>query len=133
MEGVMEKPVSLSRSVLWPAQMRFYERHGPKSWEVVPEYMSSNGFIARQYTQLIVAHIRDCFVANALDLSRPLYVLEIGAGSGKLAFLIVKKLFGEFSSLLPAGLRVVYLVTVCATLSFAHCLLSFALGCLQTF
>lgn len=111
-EEKQEDLVPFSKSVLWPAQLRFYERYGPKSWEVVPEYMSSNGFIARQYAQLIVSHVRDCLVANSLDLSKPLYVLEIGAGSGKLAFLIAKKLFGEFSSLLPAGLRLVYLLTV---------------------
>ena len=51
----------LSSSCIWKAQMEFYDSNGVESWSVVPEYMSSNAFIAKQYAQLIIAYLHDLY------------------------------------------------------------------------
>jgi len=40
------------------------------------------------------------------------YIVEIGAGTGKFAFLFLRKLFSDHADLLPPGLKVKYIITV---------------------
>ncbi|TMQ08245.1 MAG: hypothetical protein E6J91_33650 [Deltaproteobacteria bacterium] len=62
----LELPCRLSKSVLWRLQRRFYERQGMAAWSdgVVPHQVTSNPYMARAY----------------------LYIVELGAGTGRLAF-----------------------------------------------
>ena len=49
----------VSSSCIWKAQKRFYEINGINSWEVVPEYMTSNAFIAHQYASFVISYLQD--------------------------------------------------------------------------
>jgi len=101
--------------------MSFYDRKGVKSWSqgIVPHFITCNAFIGRAYAKVLLGFIRDCTGPNAkmrLDPSEPLYVVELGAGSGKFSFFMLRALNelskagfieeGEF----PAS-KIVYVMT----------------------
>jgi len=47
------------------------------------------------YAQVLLGFLRDCVQANAklpLDSSKKLYIIELGAGSGKFSFFMIKVL-----------------------------------------
>jgi hypothetical protein len=91
---VIERNQRLSRSLLWGLQRRFFEQKGVEAWRqnIVPHYITSNPFIANAYAHLVFGFLRDC-QANALlpDPNQPLYIVELGAGSGRFAFRFLKQ------------------------------------------
>lgn len=86
----------LSQSPLWQQQSAFYERLGQQAWRggFVPEYITSNPFIANAYAEMVLAYWRDGFAAGTFDPTKPCYILELGAGSGRFAYLFLKRLTG---------------------------------------
>jgi len=82
----LELPCRLSRSVLWRLQRRFFERRGPAAWSegVVPHHATTNPYLARAYSRIVLGFLRDW--RAGLDPSQPVYLVELGAGSGRLAF-----------------------------------------------
>ncbi|HVR71186.1 MAG TPA: tetratricopeptide repeat protein [Vicinamibacteria bacterium] len=90
----LERDRRLSDSLIWPLQREFYRRRGTSAWTSgeLPWYVTSNSFIARAYARMVVGWLRDLLAAGQVDRSRPLYVLELAAGSGHFAFLFLKKL-----------------------------------------
>jgi len=76
----------LSASPLWAAQRRFYERAGVDAWRtsVVPHHVTSNVAIATAYARVVAGFLRDT------EDGTPLYVVELGAGSGRFAFLFLR-------------------------------------------
>ncbi len=95
---VLERGKRLSDSLVWGLQRSFYSRRGEQAWltDRIPYYITSNPFIARAYVQVVLGWHQDCAAAEApagpLDRSAPLYTLELAAGSGRFAFLFLKKL-----------------------------------------
>jgi len=91
---VLEQGVPLSRSRLWELERSYYERQGLRAWGdgEVPSGITSNPVIASGYAEVILAFLRDCDAAGHLDRSRPVHVLELGSGSGRLAFALVRRL-----------------------------------------
>lgn len=91
---VLEQGVPLSRSRLWDFERAYYERKGLKAWGEgdVPSAITSNPIIASGYAEVIVAFLRDCEAAGHLDRSRTVHVLELGSGSGRLAYGLVRRL-----------------------------------------
>ncbi len=51
----------LRHSSLWPMQVRFYEEAGTEGWDsgVVPNWITSNGFIASAYAAALAHALRD--------------------------------------------------------------------------
>lgn len=47
----------------------------------VPHFITSNTFIAKAYARVIKSWIRD--IRHRLDMNQPLYIIELGTGSGK--------------------------------------------------
>jgi hypothetical protein len=90
----LERERRLSESLIWPLQREFYRRRGTAAWTSgeLPWYVTSNAFIARAYARMVVGWLRDLLAGGLLDRSRPVYVLELAAGSGHFAFLFLKKL-----------------------------------------
>jgi hypothetical protein len=86
----IEKGKRLSRSVLWKWQRRFFEQQGIDAWRgrIVPHHVTSNPFIADSYAQILAAWRRDC----GAGAGKPLHIVELGSGSGRLAYLILQKL-----------------------------------------
>ncbi|MEO5680518.1 MAG: SAM-dependent methyltransferase, partial [Acidimicrobiales bacterium] len=91
---VLEEGVPFSRSRLWDFERAYYERQGLRAWSEgeVPSAITSNPVMASAYAEVIVAFLRDCDAAGHLDRRRPVHVLELGSGSGQLAFGLVRRL-----------------------------------------
>jgi tetratricopeptide (TPR) repeat protein len=96
---VLETRVPLSQSVIWQRQRDFYARRGLKAWteDLVPSYITNNPFIAEIYAAIVAAFIDDCQAqarGEALPISpeNPLRILELGAGTGKFAYLFLLQL-----------------------------------------
>jgi tetratricopeptide (TPR) repeat protein len=89
-------PRRLSHSILWDLQRRFFEHWGPAAWNqgIVPHYVTSNPFIARAYCRVVLGWLRDCRYGAAsptLDLSQPVYLLDVGAGAGRFAYHFLRR------------------------------------------
>jgi len=95
---ILEKDVPLSRSLIWRAQRDFYSTRALKAWteDQVPSYITNNPFIADIYAEVIAAFLDDCGSLKPAPPSRetPLRILEIGAGTGKFAYLFLRRLVG---------------------------------------
>lgn len=92
---VLEEFTRCSDSLLWKLMMSFYDRKGVESWSqgIVPHFITCNAFIGRAYAKVLLGFVHDCMSSNArlpLTPSELLYVVELGAGSGKFSFFILK-------------------------------------------
>lgn len=93
---LVERDTRLSESLLWALQRRFYAAHGADLWGSgrVPSYVTTNAWVARAYARVLVHTLMDL---AEVDPDRAVTVLEVGGGSGRLAFLILT----ELDELLP--------------------------------
>ncbi|MCP4422071.1 MAG: hypothetical protein GY805_36120 [Chloroflexi bacterium] len=89
---IIDADQPLSQSLIWQIQRAYFLKNGMKAWQddVVPSSISSNPVMARAYSQILFGYLRDCFAAArgrkfALDETQPIYIVELGAGSGRLA------------------------------------------------
>ena len=91
---VIEEGVPLPRSRLWELERAYYERQGLKAWGdgEVPYVITSNPMIAAGYAEVIVAFLRDCDAAGQLDRTCRVHVLELGSGSGRLGYSLLRHL-----------------------------------------
>ncbi|MCO4744833.1 MAG: hypothetical protein KC912_08590 [Proteobacteria bacterium] len=77
----LEESVPMSQSVLWDLVREYYEDRGPDAWSSadVPTQATTNCHMAEAYAATVLAW------AEALTPSdEPVYVLELGAGTGRL-------------------------------------------------
>lgn len=92
----LEHDVPLSQSLIWRLQRDFYSNRALKAWteDQVPSYITNNPFIAEIYAEVIAAFVEDCSAHKSAAPSRekPLRILELGAGTGKFSFLLLRKL-----------------------------------------
>lgn len=99
----LEKRQRLSRSIIWNLQRNFFNQQGIRAWSqgTVPHYITNNSFIASAYAKVVLGFLRDCRSINLinqtsefpqLDPGQPVYIIELGCGSGRLAFHLLKKL-----------------------------------------
>jgi len=90
---------SLSNSILWQRMHEYYAQLGTEVWEdeVVPQQITNNTYLANNYAKLIVAQIQDYILEHGNpDDDSPFYVLEIGAGHGRLSFYLLENLRQAF-------------------------------------
>jgi len=126
MEGqpgfVLEEHVSLPQSMLWTLQRDFYQQRALEGWNqgIVPQYITTNPFIAGAYARVVFAFLRDCRAAGEepgsggfapLDLSQPLYLVELGSGPGRFAYLFLKKLLGFYRRSVLRAVPFTYVMT----------------------
>ncbi len=85
---VLDESVPFSRSILWRLQRRYFEQSGVDAWRrgVVPHYVTSNPFIADGYARVIAGFLRDHAGEAPVD------IVELGAGSGRFAFHLLRRL-----------------------------------------
>ncbi|KAJ0395640.1 hypothetical protein P43SY_003296 [Pythium insidiosum] len=112
----LEDFTPFSRSHLWKLMMSFYDRQGVESWAqgIVPHFITSNTFIAKRYCQVLRAFLRDGMrpgSACPLDPTEPLYIVELGTGSGKFSFYFLKALVDAEDALDFPLARVKYVMT----------------------
>ncbi len=108
-----ERGVRLSSSMLWRLQREFFEQSGVTAWQhsVIPSYVTTNPYIASTYARLILGYLRDCHAAGILEPGAPFYVVEIGAGSGRFAYHVLKALDRLLERFEIRDLRVTYVIT----------------------
>jgi tetratricopeptide (TPR) repeat protein len=111
----------LSGSPLYAWQRKFFEAQGSQAFSAggVPSFITSNAFIAGAYAKVVGGWLRDCLAAAPrepgsfppLDLRHPVYILELGCGSGRFGFHFLDRL-GELLAW-PAwrGVEIRYLFT----------------------
>jgi hypothetical protein len=92
---VLEAFTRCSDSLLWKLMMSFYDRKGVESWSqgIVPHFITCNAFIGRAYAKVLLGFLSDCSQASSkitLHRSHCLYIVELGAGSGKFSFFMLK-------------------------------------------
>lgn len=91
---------ALSNSILWQRMHEYYTQLGTEVWEeeVIPQQITNNIYLANIYAKLIIAQIQDYILAHGKpDDDSPFYVLEIGAGHGRLSFYVLENLRQAFS------------------------------------
>ena len=80
----------------------------------MPFYLTSNPLIAKQFSAVILGYIRDCMRnegRNSIDTSEPFYIFDLGAGSGRLGYLILKHLIPMVRDSISPDLRICYVMT----------------------
>ncbi len=92
-EHELEPPTRLSRSLLWQLQRASYRVQGLQAWRPggVPYQITSNPFIARAYADVIAGLLLD-LQASATPPRRPVQIVELGAGSGRFGFYLLRAL-----------------------------------------
>lgn len=86
---ILETEQPFASSLLWELQQRYFNEKGSDAWRQgeVPHYVTNNPHMATAYAEIVFAHRRDqqqLLSENAL--AEPLYILELGAGCGRLAY-----------------------------------------------
>src|ERR1043165_51792 len=88
----LEQRQPFSSCLIWRLQQDYFREAGIEAWRQgrVPHYITSNPTVARSYAELVFGVFRDRARAGASG--EPIYLLELGAGSGRLAFHFLKEL-----------------------------------------
>lgn len=91
---IIEKNKRFSESALWALQREYFDQQGIDAWvNQVPFYVTSNPFIANCYAEVVIHFVRDWVAQHPDAKKHPFYVMELGTGSGKFSFYVLKKLF----------------------------------------
>eukprot|EP00753_Platysulcus_tardus_P019826 PLAT7566.1.p1 GENE.PLAT7566.1~~PLAT7566.1.p1 ORF type:complete len:572 (+),score=191.14 PLAT7566.1:28-1716(+) len=108
---LLEDGCRLSRSRLWPLMRSFYASAGAEAWKggEVPSFITSNAFIAHRYALMLRAWWRDC--KRAAACGEQAVVVEVGAGSGKLGFLVIRALQQLIGKDELARMKLLYVLT----------------------
>ncbi|MFT4565355.1 MAG: tetratricopeptide (TPR) repeat protein [Saprospiraceae bacterium] len=88
----IESSKPFSESLFWQLNRDFYQQNGIDAWSDlgVPHHLTSNSVVGKTYAELIFAFLKD--LASHGNTSECVYILELGAGQGRLAYHILKHL-----------------------------------------
>ncbi|MCF8468042.1 MAG: hypothetical protein K9G33_11610 [Sneathiella sp.] len=103
----------LSQSLIWDLQRDYYRRMGVDAWQpnAVPNYVTTNPFIARSYAQVIDGFFMDFGKTGSSRKAEPHYIIELGAGSGRFAYGFLKHYFSESETAVRPKREIVYVMT----------------------
>jgi tetratricopeptide (TPR) repeat protein len=107
---ILDEQKRLSECAVWSMLEDLYASGSLSTWDRVPSYLTSNSFIAEVYADLILSFLKD--YESRLDFENPLYIIEMGAGTGTFSFYLLKELQAKrrhFSSF--SRLKIRYLLT----------------------
>lgn len=81
-----------SEAPIWELQREYYEQEGLRAWrnDQVPQYITSNPMIGTAYAEMIFGFLQDR--AGKGFHSEPVYIVELGAGAGRLAYHVLHEL-----------------------------------------
>lgn len=120
----LEKQQRLSRSRLWRLQRNFFDTQGIEAWRAgfVPHHITSNPFIADAYAKVVFGFLRDCKNPDTvpLDPGQPVYIVELGSGSGRFAYLFLKKFLALQQNSVLKDIPVKYVMTDVAERNLAY-------------
>jgi len=105
----IEGPERLSRLDLWRQQRDYYHTRGVAAWASgeVPHSITNHPAHARALAQLVLGFLRD--LRSELNPEHPVYIVELGAGAGRMAFLFLREL-EELATVVPE-LKLRYVLT----------------------
>ncbi len=108
---VLEKNKPFSQSLIWELQRQYYINQGEKAWSQmrIPFGITTNPLIAMAYSRMIYGFLRDWLAQ--IDVSEPVYIIEIGAGSGRLGFNILNQLDEFYSTSAVKHVTYQYILT----------------------
>ncbi|MDF2486282.1 MAG: repeat-containing protein [Herbinix sp.] len=110
---ILEANKPLSKSMLWKLQADFYSNQGPEAWikGVVPQYITTNPYIANIYAKTVFGYCRDIASSDTFDVTTTIYIMELAAGVGRFTYTFLKRFLPmiEHSSL--KGLKFKYIIT----------------------
>ncbi len=88
---IQEKTL-FSKSLVWEINKDFYHQNGIAAWSssIVPHQITNSSLAASAYAELIYAFLKD--IESNLGSNKIVYILELGAGSGRLCYNIIKQL-----------------------------------------
>ncbi len=88
----IEPYTPFSESLIWQLNRDFYQEIGVEAWSkgTVPHQITSNSMVGKTYAELILGFLKD--LAGKGQTKETVYILELGAGHGRLAFHILKHL-----------------------------------------
>jgi tetratricopeptide (TPR) repeat protein len=90
---VIEKDKKFSESCLWALQREYFHTEGIDAWvNQVPFYVTSNPFLANCYAHIIVRLGQNWVEKHPDAVNHPFYIMELGTGSGRLSYYILKKI-----------------------------------------
>jgi tetratricopeptide (TPR) repeat protein len=92
---VLEADTPLSQSMVWRLQRTFYGDQGIEAWtrSNVPQGITTSPNIAQAYARIVSGFLQD--IEDEIDPSQPVYIVELGAGSGRFAYRFLKALHVE--------------------------------------
>ncbi len=91
-EIIIEAQKPLHLSMLRRMQRTLYKEHGNNACEnKVPWLLTGNAYMAKAYAHVILGYLQDCEL-NAINPAQPIHIVELGAGSGRFSYLLLKKL-----------------------------------------
>lgn len=88
----IEAKKPFAESLIWQLNQDYYKNKGIDAWRKgeVPHNLTSSSMVGKTYAELIFAFLKD--LANKGQIQHTVYILELGAGHGRLAFHILKHL-----------------------------------------
>ena len=88
----IESSTRFSESILWQLNRDYYQSVGIDAWSKgeVPHQITSNSLVGKTYAELILGFL--CDLSDQGSTDEKVYILELGAGHGRLAFHILKHL-----------------------------------------
>ena len=88
----VESSTPFSESKIWQLNRDYYNKEGMKAWQSgeVPHYMTSNAMVGKTYAELIFGILKD--LGRMGKTEERVYILEMGAGHGRLCFHILLQL-----------------------------------------
>ena len=99
-QHIIEPFVPFSQSILWDLQRNFFNSEGIQAWnQQVPYYVTSNMLIAHHYAETLASFIQDIAATRTIDPANPVYIFELGSGTGKFSFYMMKQLATILDSL----------------------------------
>lgn len=109
---VIEQDKRFSESCLWDLQREYFDQQGVDAWvNQVPFYVTSNPFIANCYANLVIQFITDWVNQHPDAKNHPFYIMELGTGSGKFSFFVLKKLYELRNDLAWKDIRICYIMS----------------------
>ncbi|MEE8058993.1 MAG: tetratricopeptide repeat protein [Pseudomonadales bacterium] len=109
---VFQRDQSFSQSALWAQQRAFFAEQGVNAWAgPVPFYVTSNPYLANSYARVLLRFMQDWSHRPDYDPDEPFYLIELGSGSGRLGFYLIKQLLALQQQLGLETLHCVYVLT----------------------
>lgn len=92
-EVVIQQDKRFSESIYWELQRQYFDQEGIDAWvNQVPFYVTSNPFLANCYAMMSLRLAQEWVRKHPESINEPFYVMELGTGSGRLSYYILKKI-----------------------------------------